>query len=117
MSRVQCVRAALPSPLPVIPWQEAQYETYKAEPSRVRVWASATDAKNSVANNGSAVMASFMHITLHAECRYSRNTLRAFSPKIFRFAVSLKNGNPAILPGTSKSQCGQSDAYSNCVSA
>src|SRR5581483_9827149 len=41
----------------------------------------------------------------------------ALSPRMLRLACSERNGRVVIVLGASKSQCGQSDAYSNCVSA
>src|SRR5262249_9684309 len=48
----------------------------------------------------------------------SRPKIRAaLSPKMLRLAWSDRNDSVVIALGGSKSQCGQSDAYSNCVSA
>src|SRR5439155_12071551 len=47
----------------------------------------------------------------------SLNRRAAFNPRMLRLACSLKNGRVVIEFGRSKSQCGQSDANSNCVSA
>src|SRR5262249_36953834 len=45
------------------------------------------------------------------------NSLAALRPRILRLACAFRNGNEVMELGRSKSQCGQSDANSNWVSA
>src|SRR4051794_6366439 len=45
------------------------------------------------------------------------NSRAALSPRMLRLACSDRNGSVVTDDGGSKSQCGQSDANSSCVSA